>query len=220
MYASSSPSEPSAARCRRASSGSCRGFTLLEVLIAVTLMALMFGALYGSYFAVIRARDRASDGMEARRELGATFDLLRREIASARFVRGDKQLRFVVEDRDVFGQPASNLELTTLAPPADPSRRESGVVNVRYRIAEKERRLSLTRQERDVLMEASSSPSYPQMETLSSFQVECFDGSKWVKSWDTALNGSLPRMVRVTIQFVENGTPQEFSLLAGPKVSQ
>jgi len=220
LYASSSPRESSAAHFRSGPLTADRGFTLLEVLIAVTLMALLFSALYGSYFAVIRARDRASDGMETRRELGATLDLLRREIASARFVRGDKQLRFVVEDRDVFGQPASNLELTTLAPPADPSRRESGVVNVRYRVAEKERLLSLTRQERDVLVESSASPAYPQMEALSSFLVECYDGSKWVKSWDTALNGTLPRLVRVTVQFVENGTPQEFFLLAGPKVTQ
>ncbi|MFZ2950785.1 MAG: type II secretion system protein, partial [Desulfuromonadaceae bacterium] len=107
------------------------GFTLLEVLIAVVLLGILTAALYGSYFGVLRARDRASSGMESRRELGVTLDLIRREVSSALPVRAaDKRLRFVVEDRDTFGAPSSTLELTTLAPPAGQNRSESGIVAV------------------------------------------------------------------------------------------
>ena len=198
-----------------------RGFTLLEVLIAVVLLGILAGALYGSYFAVIRARDRASAGMEERRELGATLDLLRREIASAKYFKDDnKRLRFVVEDRDNFGKPASTLELTTLAPPAGgQARRESGISDVQYRLLEKDKQFILTRREQDIFSEADSVPVYPQMERISGFLVECYDGSKWVKSWDASLNGSLPKMVRITVQFEEEGKPQEFSVLATPRVT-
>lgn len=208
--------------CVMSSSRRESGFTLLEVLIAVALLGILSAALYGSYFAVLRARERAGAGMEARRELGATLDLLRREVSSAVFSRSDKRLRFVVEDRDNFGAPASNLELTTLMPPAATSRQESGINLVRYGVSEKNKRLILTRRERDLLPDAASSapaPAYPQMELVSAFLVECHDGSKWVKSWDTALNGTLPKMVRITVWVPEEGKPAEFTVLATPMVS-
>jgi len=195
-----------------------RGFTLLEVLIALVLLAILMTVLYGSYFAVIRSRDRAAEGMEARRELGATLDLLRREISSAVYSRNDKRLRFVVEDRDNFGKPASNLELTTLSPPSGLARPESGIIDVQYRMLEKDKQQIMTRREQDLFLTSGTAPVYPQMEHITSFLVECHDGSKWVKSWDTALNGTLPKQVRITVQFKEGGTPVEFSVYATPRL--
>lgn len=198
-----------------------KGFTLLEVLIAVVLLGILSAALYGSYFGVIQARDRASAGMESRRELGATLDLIRREISSSMFNRTDKRLRFVVEDRDNFGAPSSTLELTTLAPPDVQSRTESGIIIVSYRMVDNDKKFTLTRQERDLFSEEVTIPAYPQMERISSFLVECFDGSKWVKSWDTSINGALPKGVRVTVQVEEEeeGKPVEFTMLSTPRVS-
>lgn len=197
------------------------GFTLLEVLIAVVLLGILATALYGSYFGVLRARDRASAGMESRRELGATLDLIRREVSSAMFNRADKRLRFVVEDRDNFGAQSSVFELTTLAPPTVQQRRsESGVIDVKYQLADKNKQRILTRQERDLVSESTDVPAYPQMEQISSFLVECYDGSKWVKSWDTSINGVLPRSVRVTVQVEEEGKPVEFTVLSIPRVNR
>ncbi|MDD2900630.1 MAG: type II secretion system protein GspJ [Desulfuromonadaceae bacterium] len=195
------------------------GFTLLEVLIAVVLLGILSTALYGSYFGVLRARERAASGMESRRELGATLDLIRREVASAQFNRTDKRLRFVVEDRDNFGAPWSALELTTLAPPAGQVLSESGIIAVTYRMADKDTKRSLTRQERDLFSEEVKIPAYPQMEQVRSFLVECYDGSKWVKSWDTAINGVLPKGVRVTVQVEEEGKLVPFSMISAPRVT-
>jgi general secretion pathway protein J len=198
------------------------GFTLLEVLIAVVLLGILSAALYGSYFGVIRARDRASSGMESRRELGATLDLIRREVSSAQFDRTvDKQhlLKFVVLDRDNFGAMASILELTTLAPPDGRTRSESGIVVVKYQMANKDKKRILTRQERDLFSEESTTPAYPQMEQINAFLVECYDGSKWVKVWDTAINGALPKDVRVTVQVEEEGKPVQFTTLSVPRVN-
>lgn len=197
-----------------------RGFTLLEVLIAVVLMGILAAALYGSYFAVVRARDRSAEGMEERRELGMTLDLLRREIASSIYNSGDKKrLRFVVEDRDNFGKPASTLELTTLAPPGNQLVRHSGIYRVKYQLAEKDKQYILTRAEQDSFTEDTQPVAYPQMERISGFLVECYDGSNWVKSWNTDLNLARPKMVRITVQFEEDGKPVEFSVLSTPRVT-
>ncbi len=195
------------------------GFTLLEVLIAVVLLGILSAALYGSYFGVLRARDRAASGMESRRELGATLDLIRREVSSAQFNRTDKRLRFVVEDRDNFGTPSSTLELTPLVPTAGQNRKESGIVTVAYRIAEKNKKRILTRQERDLFSEEDTVLAYPQMEQITGFLVECYDGAKWVKSWDSTINGTLPKGVRVTVQVEDEGKTVEFSVLSAPRVN-
>jgi general secretion pathway protein J len=195
-----------------------KGFTLLEILIAVVLLGILSAALYGSYFTVLNARERASEGMEARRELGSTLDLIRREFAAAVYNRDDKRLRFIVEDRDNFGRPASSLELTTMTPSSGQGRKESGISLVRYRLEEKDKRFILTRREQDIFFESADAKGYPQMERVSDFLVECYDGSKWVKSWDTALNGALPKMLRATVHVIEDGRPVEFYVLANSRI--
>ena len=198
-----------------------RGFTLIEIVVAVVLLGIISAALYGSYFTVLRARERASEGMEARRELGGTLDLIRREFASARFDKIDKRLRFIVEDRDNFGKPASSLEMTTLVPSGGQGRKESGISAVRYRLEEKDKRFILTRREQDIFFESPDAKGYPQMERISDFLVECYDGSKWVRSWDTAaaLNNALPKMLRVTVHVDEAGKPVEFYILANSRMA-
>ena len=198
------------------------GFTLLEVLIAVVLLGILTAALYGSYFTVMRARDRATSGMESRRELSATLDMIRREVSSSVPLNSASQQlksRFIVEDRDNFGKPASTLTLTTLAPPSGYSRSESGVVVVTYQMVDKKGSRILTRQERDIFSEESSTPLYPQMEHIGAFLVECSnDGSTWLKSWNSAINGKRPGFVRVTVQVEEEGKTVEYSVLATPRV--
>ena len=196
-----------------------RGFTLIEILIAVVLLGILSAALYGSYFTVLNARERASDGMEARRELGSTLDLIRREFSAAYYDSNDKHTRFVVEDRDNFGKPASTLEMTTLTLAADAGRKESGISAVRYRLVEKDKSFILTRREQDVFFESPDAKEYPQMERISDFLVECSsDGSKWVRTWDTALIKTLPKMLRVTVHVVEDGRPVEFYILANSRI--
>ena len=85
-------------------------------------------------------------------------------------------------------------------------------------MAEKNNKRILTRQERDLFSEETALLAYPQMEQISAFLVECYDGSKWVKSWNTAINGALPKSVRVTVQVVEEGKPVQFTVLSVPRV--
>lgn len=202
-----------------------KGFTLLEILLAMVLLGVVAAALYASYFTVVRARERATEGIEARRELGGTLDLIRRECASALYSKGDKKLRLVVEDRDFFGKPSSTLELTTVMPPSIDIRKESGISIVHYQMTgrdntNKDAPRILTRLEQDLLFDSPDSKPYPQMERISAFLVECYDGSKWVKSWDTALNNRLPTMLRITVQVVENDKPFDFSILAPIRINR
>lgn len=195
-----------------------RGFTLIELLIALTLLVILTGALYGTYFSVVKAREKGGVRIEERRELATTLGKLHNEIASAFYNKGNKRLHFVVEDRDDFGKPASLLEFTTIAPPRVDAAPVSDLTLVRYAVQEKEGVLTLTRESRDPYLDTRvKSYPYPVMDVVEGFQVECYDGGKWVKSWDTALNGFLPKSVRVTLT-MKGG--EVFATIASPRITQ
>jgi general secretion pathway protein J len=196
-----------------------KGFTLLEVLIALTLLVILSGALYGTYFSLMRGRDMAVEKMENRRELSVTLDQLRRELSASFYSAQNKRSHFVVEDRDYFGKPASTLDFTAMASPRSDNLRASDQVQVIYRGVEKEKTLSLARQEKDLFITTEPLP-YPQMRELEGFLVECYDGGKWVRTWDTAasLNNRLPTAVRVTLSVKEGEKIVNFSTIARPRI--
>ncbi len=196
---------------------SVKGFTLLELLIALALLAILCGALYGTYFSLMRGRDTAVTKMDERRQLSVTLDQLRRELSSAFCAGSNRRLHFVVEDRDYFGKPASTLDFTAIVPPRSGQQPLSDQVRLVYAGVgkeDKEEKLQLTRQEKDLYYTLDSFP-YAQMEEVEGFLVECYDGGKWVKTWDTALNGgTLPKCVRVTITLKEGEKTTDFSTIA------
>ena len=197
-----------------------KGFTLLEILIALALLAILSAALYGTFFTVMRGRDAATAAMADRRELRNTLDMLRRELSASFFKSSfgeqKKRLHFVVEDRDFFGKPASILDFTTLTPPRSGTQALSDQAEVRYLPVEKEGKILLARQVKDVYMEKESVP-YPQMEQIEGFLVECTtNGTKWVRTWNTALNPMPPKAVRVTISVREGDIVVPFTTIASP----
>jgi len=198
---------------------SSKGFTLLEILIALALLAVLAGALYGTYFSLIKGRESANEGMEARRELRTTLDLLRRELNSVFYRKNDKRLHFSVEDKDLFGKPASVLSFTALAPPQPGGQVVSDQLDLRYEILEREKQMILSRQAKD-LYHSGEAARYPQMESLEGFLVECQNGDKWVKTWDTAINNGLPKMIRITVTVKDSEKTAEYTVLATPRMTQ
>jgi general secretion pathway protein J len=188
----------------------------MELLIALAILALMSGALYGTYFALVKGRDSAVIRMEPLRDVRATLDQMRLELASALYNKENKRLLFVVEDRDTFGKPSSTLDFTSVVAPLAGTTPSSDLAEIRYETVEKDGKLLLTRKEKDVYLTATPVP-YPQMETIQGFLVECFNGSTWVKSWDTSLNNGLPQAVRITFTLQEGGQDRSFSAIAVPR---
>lgn len=199
-----------------------KGFTLIELLIALALLVILTGALYGTYFSVMSARESGGKRIEQRRELSTTLGKLHDELCSLFFATStpEKQLlHFVVEDRDSFGKPASLLQFTAIAPPRIDPAPASDLIVVRYSVREKEEdegqeALTLERESRDLFLDVSvKSAPYPLMDQIEGFLVECWDGAKWVRTWDTALRPSIPAKVRVTITTRDG---EVFSTVASP----
>lgn len=197
-----------------------KGFTLLELLVALALLVILSGALYGTYFSLIRGRETAVAKMDERRELTDTLDRLHRELSAALYNTGNTRLHFVVEDRDYFGKPASTLDFTAIASPNSSSIPASDQVQLVYKTVEKDKKLLLGRQVKDLYVTVD--PQFDeQMREVEGFLVECSpDGTKWVKTWDAAkLNGNqLPKYIRITLMLKEGEKSVNFSTIVRPRI--
>lgn len=202
---------PSAMKTRSRADG---GFTLLEILVALALLAIIATALYGSYFTLFKGKETTIAGMEERRAIRETLDMMRRELSSAWIRPGKPLTSFLVEDRDQFGKPASRLAFTTIALPIAGGHAVSDQLAVEYAALPNGESLILKRSAQDLHKSAKPAP-YPQIEMIEGFLVECSpDGTKWVKSWDSAINGTLPKAVRVTLQVTDRRSTVGYSALA------
>ena len=59
------------------------GFTLLEILVAVTIVVLVLGSIYGVFTGISRARDRVEQRGGAGHQARVVFDRIGRELRSA-----------------------------------------------------------------------------------------------------------------------------------------
>jgi general secretion pathway protein J len=180
------------------------------VLIALALLVVITGTLYTTYFTIMRGRDAAISGMETRRALAGTLEMLRKELAASFYRRGNGALSFIVEDKDIFGKPASTLTFSTVGPGGQPDG-YGDLIRVSYQPAGKKDAMDLTRSERDPYRGVEEPVRYPQMEGIDSFLVECLDNGKWVRTWNTDLKPALPEAVRVTILTRDGGKTSEYT---------
>ncbi len=195
------------------------GFTLLELLVALAVASVVVLAVTGTLFSISKSQEIAAQESERLRSLRNISDLLRRELSSALYQLNNKQLRFLVEDRDYYGKPASTLALSTLAPPLSDA--VSDQVWVQYSLEESAGGMTLRRTARDLFQVETTEQqfSYPVMEQLEGFLVECYDGSKWIKTWDTELIHRLPQIIRISLIVQENGKSVTYQVIASPRIN-
>jgi general secretion pathway protein J len=199
--------------------GNDDGFTLIELLIALVLLVLLSAALYGTFFSVVRGNDAVRERGEPLRDVRVTLEMLRRELSSAYFIKDKERFQFVVEDRDVFGKPASVLTFSTFTVPRRGKIPSSDIMEARYAPVEKEGdRIILSRRTRDIFLDVNP-VSYPLTGPIEGFLVECYDGQSWVRSWDTALNGKLPNAIRITIRLPGGENPTPLTAVVIPRLA-
>ncbi len=194
-----------------------KGFTLIEILISLTLLTIVLGAVYSSFFSVQRAIERFDKISLKYHETRTALDMMRREVEGAlvKNARSDESKKikagFVIKDRDVFGKNTSSLDLTAF------SFKGSNLNTVSYYVTEKDGKLDLLKSERPA---AAPSKEYKVdiVEEIESFTVETLFNQKWVRTWDTELTGKLPEIVKISIEFDDNGRLVKLSEYARPKI--
>lgn len=182
------------------------GFTLLEVLVSVSVIVILLSIVYAVFSSISTAKERLDAGNEAYHRARVIFDRLGREIRGASFSLLSESATFRGgEGRDgIFF-----FELSTTA--VSPASNELlGFSVVRYSVEEDAEENGggkvLMRSERPLLAQESNR-LLPDAIRLAPeilfFKIRFHADNSWHDSWDAAEKG-LPELVEVTLRFADD----------------
>lgn len=195
------------------------GFTLLEVLISITLLTVVLGAVYSSFFMVQKAVKRFDDVSLKYQEARTVLDMMRREIEGSYLTHQLKDITknktiFLAKDRDIFDKKASELYFTTS------SSRDGNINIVAYTVEDRDKSLVLLKMEAPAINIStifSKLQKAELMENINGFSVEMFVNDKWVRTWDSSQTDSRPDIVRISIEFDDSGNNVKLTEYARPR---
>ena len=186
-----------------------RGFTLLEVLIAVAILSIVLTALYGTFFMSSRAMEDMDESMTKLQETRKAIDILRRELESAYYNEDDKKTFVKILDKDLYGKQATQLEFTaftTIRP---------GLSKISYYMEEKDKKRILFKKIGSSFGKEESEGT-DIIEDLDEFTIEAKYQDKWVKTWDTGITTKMPDQIKISLSVMIKGRKVTLSDMARP----
>jgi prepilin-type N-terminal cleavage/methylation domain-containing protein len=170
-----------------------RGFTLIEILIASAIMAVVLAALYGVFFTAYRATSDVNDSLIKLQEARAFMDTLKREIESSLYVREKPYCVFKLEDRDYFGRQTSSLLMTTSSPLI------KGLTRINYAVEERDGALTITKKMASAFSQTDEGYRVDLIENVESFSLQAKQNNAWIKTWDSTLVKAAPEEVQIVV---------------------
>lgn len=181
-----------------------KGFTLIEVLIALSILALIMGMVYGSFVQSRWALARSEEAVADQREVRAVFLNLQKDLTAA-FLSASQEDRTVFVGTEEYrdGRAADRLDFTTFA-----HRRrweegpEADQAVVGYFLEEGEGSLQvLFRREKVPLDEDpfQGGEVLPVATRVVSLDFRFRERDAWRETWDSRVEGRLPEAVWVTL---------------------
>ena len=183
-----------------------RGFTLIEVVLALALMAVLLSVIQGTYSGVVKARDLSSAETVRVHEIALLLDRMALELSAAFTSSRRSSSTGVVVTKD--SDDNSTLSFTTVLPPLPAARRPGGEVVLQYRLeadeesaqwvwrhetGEVEGRLSEQTDTAGSEREGAGRVDWL-VRDASRFRVQCYDGGEWVDEWDSTQRQSQPTL--------------------------
>jgi len=184
------------------------GFTLIEMMVAFTILAVMAGVAFSVVFSST-TRSRALDRqMNLRMEGGSIMNLIVEDLAGV-FRRQGTTPFFV--GSDVYHQevPSDEVQfLTTSTLPVDPRTSRGDLAEVGYRLSfDEEGKSTFFRREQSPPMGAYDDGGWNSevSDKVRSFNLRYYDGRDWVDEWDSFDTGNgisagkIPREIEIEI---------------------
>ena len=197
---------------------SFRCFTLIEFLIAITIVSVIAAACVVSFTSVNRVVDLHRRNDEVLRDLRGFLESADVEISSALYVRSDKRTIFFSQRREVGDREVNNLMFTTVHPQRYLELGLRGeIINVQYIVESNEDNPGLLvlrkrvlfntfsneiqtfsfESEYSSLIENGTMAEYIIRNDFTLFQFRFYSEGKWHESWDSRKQKQLPESIEL-----------------------
>jgi prepilin-type N-terminal cleavage/methylation domain-containing protein len=209
-----------------------RGFTLLEVVLAIAIVAIIAAIVQATFLSVISTSEEVRVSSEELRLRQFLTRSLQMNLTTA-YVEPNYEeelFRFTGVDGETHGLPRDVLRFVSTAPTVGGMGLPGDLKEVRYEVADGDSALEFNTEE-DALEDVArltvvetpmlgglvaeldeETSSFVPLEgyeapnwdvPIRSFNLEYFDGTDWVDDWDSAAIGRLPWCVRLKINFAK-----------------
>jgi general secretion pathway protein J len=199
------------------------GFTLVEMLVSVTLIAMMAVALWSVLRISVRSWQRGTESIDANQQHRATLDLMLKQVASISAIILPSDPQTGIGPHPVFIGSETSVQFISLC--ALRFQDNPGLTLVSYdaaagsdgdySLAERETRYLGGPLDQDAGFDEMAVPGVTIFEHLASLVFEYFDPGdsqnepQWFKEWDATDVGYLPTAIRMTLSTRDaNGVPQ------------
>jgi len=190
-----------------------RGFTLIETVIAVTLVAMMAVGLWSAFRVSLASWKRGTDSVDANQRHRSVVDLVKKQMASIYAVIAPIDLQAGGTVYPVFAGTDSSVQFISLSSlrfyehpgltmvSYDVEQDRAGA----YSLVEREAQYVGLEPDRESFFDGDVTQPFVVFENLTSFTFEYFDPgdsdrpARWVTEWDAKEMTELPAAISMTM---------------------
>lgn len=184
-----------------------KGFTLLELLLALSIMSALFVGLYATFFSITKSRTRIEETIENTRQIRRFMDVMATEVRSSFYRSESKRTLFEGVFAERRGRAKSKVSFTWFSYPLASSARRpaSELMAVSYYLefvdapGTPDREGILYKTRWNPYEDEESGYRAEVMENVESFLLSYFTGKEWVKSWDASKENKLPKAIKIEL---------------------
>lgn len=174
------------------------GFTLVEVMVAITITALMLTAVYQTVSTTSNARQKLAYENSRHHMARIVTERIGRELQSLHYDPADARTRFL------GGITSGDMELLTFSSTAStPLSKIPGLpARISYRLQqdlEAEREIYTLNRIETAILDVDEGKTYKLAGELSQVEINFLKDDRWTTHWDSIAKQTLPDAVSLTI---------------------
>jgi general secretion pathway protein J len=173
------------------------GFTLIEVLVAITLVSLVMTSVYGIFVTLSDTQKRLLADSEGYHQGRVIFDRMAREIRTCYLDTGNSLSDFISGENSL-GQPYLEFSSTSALTSGDAP---GGVVRVHYELeTDLGKQVGTLYRSAQPLFIAEDLEQRQRISSdISALHWRFYDGNDWQDEWDSGETNTLPQTVEMRL---------------------